>query len=100
MVTIACFSTRKRYKREYLSNTTQLACAFLASAATAPQGDPETILILTLICREKSGMRIRPQHSICMNLAYNKATNLVWIIDIMELKNHLRARISDITLLL
>jgi len=49
---------RGKDKREYLSNTTQLACAFLASAATAPQGDPETILILTLICREKTGIRI------------------------------------------
>jgi hypothetical protein len=34
----------------YLSNTTQLACAFLASAETAPQGEPDTIFIFTLIC--------------------------------------------------
>lgn len=45
----------KKIRDYYLSNTTQLACAFLASAATAPQGDPETILILTFICWEKIG---------------------------------------------
>lgn len=36
----------------YLSNTTQLAWALFASAATAPQGDPDKICILTLICKE------------------------------------------------
>ena len=46
---------RKRKEEEteqtgcYLSNTTQLAWARLASAATAPHGDPETIFISTLI---------------------------------------------------
>ena len=34
----------------HLSNTTQLACAFLASSETAPQGEPDTIFIFTLIC--------------------------------------------------
>jgi len=40
----------KNMIENYLSKTTQLAWAFLASAATAPHGDPETILIFTFIC--------------------------------------------------
>lgn len=37
----------------YLSSTTQLARTRLDSAATAPEGDPETVFILTLIYKEK-----------------------------------------------
>jgi hypothetical protein len=35
----------------YLSSTTQLACARLHSAATTPEGEPETSLVFTLIYR-------------------------------------------------
>jgi len=49
-ITIACLYVGGNIKEYYLSNTTQLAWDFLASAATAPQGDPETILIFTFIC--------------------------------------------------
>jgi len=49
-ITIASVYVGKNIKEYYLSSTTQLAWDFLASAATAPHGDPETILIFTFIC--------------------------------------------------
>ena len=42
----------------YLSNITQFDPAFLASAATTPQREPQTIFILTFIYEEKSGVKL------------------------------------------
>ena len=70
---------RKRKEEEteqtgcYLSNTTQLAWARLASAATAPHGDPETIFILTLICAIKLGIKALAGKDIYVKQSYNHA---------------------------
>ena len=46
----------------YLSSTTQFAFAFLDSAATAPQGDPETILIFTFIYKKNTQIITTNEH--------------------------------------
>ena len=40
------------YYNYYLSNTTQLVWALLASDATTPQGEAETTFNLTFVCEE------------------------------------------------
>lgn len=62
-------------KVPYLSNTTQLACAVFASVATAPQGDPETILILKLICLTKSGYEIIQKSNVSNTADEFKSSN-------------------------